>query len=94
MLGFQPTADAFAPALEIIDQLRHALRDAAAAAAGQIHPDAVSDQGMELLSTLPFGMLSQHLANDIDSDWEHGRYTRLHDQLIAMFVSGYPPAAR
>ena len=26
--GFQPTADAFAPALEIIDQLRHALRDA------------------------------------------------------------------
>ena len=90
--GFQPTADAFAPALEIIDQLRHALSDAAAAC--EIHPDAASDQGMELLSTLHFGMLSQHLANDIDSDWEHGRYTRLHDQLIAMFVSAYPPAAR
>ena len=40
--GFQPTADAFAPALEIIDQLRRALRDAAAA--GQVHPDAASDQ--------------------------------------------------
>ena len=41
--GFQPTADAFGPALEIIDQLRHGLRDAAAA--GQVHPDAASDHG-------------------------------------------------
>src|SRR3984885_14531272 len=90
--GFQPTADAFAPALEIIDQLRRALRDAAAA--GQVHPDAASDQGMAVLSTLHFGMLSQHLANDIDSDWDHGRYTRLHHQLIAMFVSAYPPTTR
>ena len=90
--GFQPTADAFAPALEIIDQLRRALRDAAAA--GQVHPDAASDQGMAVLSTLHFGMLSQHLANDIGSDWDHGRYTRLHHQLIAMFVSAYPPTTR
>ena len=89
--GFQPTADAFAPALEIIDQLRHGLRDAAAA--GQVHPDAASDPGMALLSTLHFGMLSQHLANDIGSDWDHGRYTRLHQQLIAMFIRAYPPAA-
>ncbi len=89
--GFQPTADAFAPALEIIDQLRHGLRDAAAA--GQVHPDAASDHGMALLSTLHFGMISQHLANDIGSDWDHGRYTRLHHQLIAMFIRAYPPAA-
>jgi hypothetical protein len=47
-----------------------------------------------VLSTLHFGMLSQHLANDVGSDWDHGRYTRLHDQLVAMFVSAYPPAAR
>jgi AcrR family transcriptional regulator len=89
--GFQPTADAFGPALEIIDQLRHGLRDAAAA--GQVHPDAASDQGLALLSTLHFGMLSQHLANDVDSDWDHGRYTRLHHQLIAMFIRAYPPPA-
>lgn len=89
--GFQPTADAFAPALEIIDQLRHGLRDAAAA--GQVHPDAASDQGMALLSTLHFGMISQHLANDIGSDWDHSRYTRLHHQLITMFIRAYPPAA-
>ena len=48
---------------------------------------------MALLSTLPFGMLSQHLANDIGSDWDHGRYTRLHQQLIPMFIRAYPPAA-
>jgi AcrR family transcriptional regulator len=88
--GFEPTADAYAPALQIIDELRAALQDAATA--GQIHSDADSDEGMALLSTLHFGMLSQHLANDVGSDWDSGRYTRLHGRLIAMFIGAYPPA--
>jgi hypothetical protein len=66
---------------------------ARAAAAGQVHPDAASDQGMALLSTLHFGVLSQHLANDVRSDWDHGVYTQLHPQLITMFIGAYPPTA-
>src|SRR6201995_4990852 len=38
--GYQPSAEAFAPAMQIIDLLRSALQDAAAR--GQVHPDAAT----------------------------------------------------
>jgi AcrR family transcriptional regulator len=87
--GFEPTADAFAPAVEVVHLLRTAL--IAAADAGEIHPDAASDEGMALLSVLHFGVISQHLANDVHNDWDHGTFTRLHPRLISMFVAAYPP---
>ncbi len=46
--GYKPLAEAFAPAMQIIDLLRSALADAAAR--GQVHHDAATDSGMELLS--------------------------------------------
>jgi hypothetical protein len=73
--GYQSSADAFAPARQIIDLLRSAL---AAAARGQVHPDAATDIGLDLLSIMHFGIISQHLANDVGRDWDHGRYTRRH----------------
>ncbi len=88
--GYVPTDDAFAPAIEIAELLRAELRTAAAA--GQIHPDAATEQGMALLSVMHFGVLSQHLANDPGSDWERGRYTSLHPRVIELFVNAYPPA--
>jgi AcrR family transcriptional regulator len=87
--GYQPSAEAFGPALQIIDLLRSAL--AGAAALGQVHPDAATDAGMELLSILHFGIISQHLANDPGTDWEHGRYTRHHQEILSLFVTAYPP---
>jgi AcrR family transcriptional regulator len=87
--GYHPSAEAFGPALLIIDLLRGALADAAAR--GQIHPDAATDAGMELLSIMHFGIISQHLANDPGSDWEHGRYTRRHREMLALFINAYPP---
>ena len=39
--GYQPSAEAFAPARQIIDLLRSALADAACR--GQVHPDAATD---------------------------------------------------
>ncbi len=87
--GYQPSAEAFGPALLVIDLLRGALADAAVR--GQIHPDAATDAGMELLSIMHFGVISQHLANDPGSDWEHGRYTRRHQEILALFINAYPP---
>ena len=87
--GYQPTAEAFGPALLIIDLLRSALADAAAR--GQLHPDAATDAGLELLSIMHFGIITQHLANDPHSDWDHGRYTRRHREIIPLFVKAYPP---
>jgi AcrR family transcriptional regulator len=87
--GYQPSAEAFAPAMQITGLLRSALHDAAAR--GQVHPDAATDPGMELLSIMHFGVISQHLANDPGSDWEHGRYTRRHREILPLFLKAYPP---
>ena len=87
--GYQPSAEAFAPAGQIVDLLRSALADAAAR--GQVHPDAATDAGMELLSIMYFGVISQHLANDADRDWDHGRYTRRHRDILSLFIKAYPP---
>ena len=46
-------AEALAPALLIIDLLRSALADAPAR--GQVHPDAATDAGVELLSIMHGG---------------------------------------
>ena len=87
--GYQPSAEAFAPAGQVIDLLRSALADAAIR--GQVHPDAATDAGMELLSIMHFGVISQHLANDADRDWDHGRYTRHHREIVPLFTKAYPP---
>jgi hypothetical protein len=87
--GYQPSAEALAPAIQIIDLLRSALHDAAARS--QVHPDAATDPGMELLSITHFGVISQHLANDADRDWDHGRYTRRHRKILPLFLKAYPP---
>ena len=87
--GYQPSAEAFAPALLIIDLLRSALADAAAR--GQVHPDAATDAGMELLSIMHFGIISQHLANNAGSDWDHGQYLRRYREILPLFIKAYPP---
>jgi AcrR family transcriptional regulator len=89
--GYRPSAEAFAPALQIVSLLRGALTDAADR--GQVHPDAATDAGMDLLSIMHFGIISQHLANDAGRDWNHGRFTRRQQEILALFVSAYPPRA-
>lgn len=87
--GYVPSADAFAPTVEIVSLLRDQLR--AAAAAGELAAEASSDDAMALLSALHFGIISQQLANDPESDWEHGYFTRLLPTVLRLFAQAYPP---
>jgi AcrR family transcriptional regulator len=87
--GFRPSLDAFAAAHEIVELLRGGLRDAVSA--GQLGPTAASERGLALLSTLHFGVLSQHLANDPEGDWETGTYTSLHATVLDLFEAAYRP---
>jgi AcrR family transcriptional regulator len=89
--GYVPTSDALSPASIIVGLLRSEL--VTAAAGGQIHSDAATDDGLALLSAMHFGVISQHLANEPDRDWEHGRFTRLHPRVVELFVMAYPPEA-
>jgi AcrR family transcriptional regulator len=88
--GYQPSPEAFAPAVQLVDLLRGILTDAVAA--GQVNPDAATDQALNLLSILHFGTISQQLANQPDTDWDIGRYTTFHHTLITLFIQAYPPA--
>jgi hypothetical protein len=69
---------------------RAAMADAVAA--GQLGPEADSDQAIYLLSTLITGVLSQAMANEPGLPWGKGRFTAQFPKLMKLLVAAYPPA--
>ena len=87
--GFEPSAEAFAPSIELVQDIRWLL--AAAADRGELHPAAASEEGAALLSVLIAGVMSQQLANQPRVSWEQGRFTRLTPRVLQLFQCAYPP---
>lgn len=87
--GFEPSAEAFAPSIELVQEIRRLL--AAAADRGELHPAAASEQGEALLSVLLAGVMSQQLANQPRASWDQGRFTRLTPRVLQLFQCAYPP---
>ena len=85
---FEPTPEAFAPAVEMVAiqrvQLGHAV------ARGELGPEADSEEALYLLSTLITGVLSQAMANEPDLAWGDGRFTSLFPRLLTLFTAAYP----
>jgi AcrR family transcriptional regulator len=90
--NFEPSPEAFAPSVEMIALQRAALADAVAA--GQLGPEADSDEAVYLISTLITGVLSQAIANEPDLEWGQGRFTPAFPKLMKLLVAVYPPASR
>ncbi len=90
--GFEPSAAAFAPMVTMVADGRAELRSSVDA--GQLHPDAASDQGIDLFTSLVAGLLSQQLANDPDASFEDGRYMRLLPTVLEMFDERYRPRGK
>jgi AcrR family transcriptional regulator len=88
--GFEPSPEAFTPSVEMVALQRAALADAVAA--GQLGPDADSDEAVYLVSTLITGVLSQAIANDPGLPWGQGRFTPLLPKLIKLLGAAYPVA--
>ncbi len=86
--SFEPTPEAFAVSAEMVALERAALADAVAA--GELGPEADSDEAVYLLSTLIIGVLSQAMANEPDVDWGQGRFTPLFPKLMDLFARAYP----
>lgn len=78
--GFEPSPEAYAPAVALIERLGQAF-----AAGGITHPDAI-DAWTSLLS----GLMNQQLANDPGGD----RYKRLVDPFVDMFLAKYGPKSK
>jgi AcrR family transcriptional regulator len=87
--SFEPSPEAFAPSIEMVDLQKDAIADAIAA--GQLGPAEV-DQVVHLVSVFIVGVLSQAIANEPDLEWGHGRFTPLFPQLMALLPALYPPA--
>ena len=89
--SFEPSPEAFAPSIEMLNMQKAAI--AAAIAAGQLGP-AELDQVVHLVSVFIVGVLSQAIANEPDLEWGEGRFTPLFPKLMALLPALYPPVAR
>ncbi len=90
--NFEPSAEAFAPSAEMAALQRAAMADAAAA--GQLGPEADSDEAIDLVSTLITGVLSQAIANEPGLGWGEGRFTTQFPRLMKLLIAAYPPRPR
>jgi AcrR family transcriptional regulator len=86
---FEPSAEAFAPSVEMVAIQRAQLANAVAR--GEVGPEADSDEAIYLISTLITGVVSQAMANEPDLPWGEGRFTSSFPRLIALFRAAYPP---
>jgi len=87
--SFEPTPEAMAPSVEMVRLQRQALADAAAA--GQLGPDADSDEALYLTSVLVSGVVGQAMANEPGLPWGEGRFSPLLPKLLGMLPALYPP---
>lgn len=87
--GFQPSPEAYAPAVRQLDLLRDALR--AAVAAGQLAPEAAGDEGVALYTVLTTGVISQQLSNEPSPQSGRGRFVALGPAVLEMFCQRYAP---
>jgi AcrR family transcriptional regulator len=87
--SFEPSPEAFAPSGEMIALERAAMADAVAA--GQLGPEADSDEAIYLVSMLITGALSQAMANEPGLPWGQGRFTSQFPKLMKLLVAAYPP---
>ena len=88
--SFEPSEEAFAPSVEMVAMQRAALADAVAA--GELGPEADSEEAVYLISTLIVGVSSQAMANEPDLEWGQGRFSPLFPKLMRLLVAVYPPA--
>jgi AcrR family transcriptional regulator len=88
--GFEPSPEAFAPAQEVLADVRRHLQ--AGVDAGRLHPDAASDEGLAVLTSVTSGVLSQQMANEPDVPFEEGRFSRLLPVVLEMFYQHYAPS--
>lgn len=86
--SYEPSAEAFAPSVEMVALQRAKLAEAVAA--GDLGPGADSEEAVYLVSTLIIGVLSQAMANEPDLEWGMGRFTSTFPKLMLLFAAAYP----
>lgn len=87
--GFEPTTATFEVSRRQQQHLREQL--AQTVRRGLLHRSADSDEAARLLTVLISGLMTQQMANQPDTAFEDGVFTRLTDQAVDMFLAYYDP---
>jgi len=87
--GFEPSPQAYAPAQDTLQDLREHLQTMVDA--GHLRPDAASEEGVALYTSLTAGLLSQQMANEPDVSFDDGRFIRMLPVVLEMFYQHYAP---
>ena len=90
--SFEPTEEALAPSVAMIDLQRASLADAVAA--GQLGPGAASDEAVYMSGAIIIGVLTMAMANEPDLPWGEGRFTPMFPTLMQSLVTAYPPTPK
>lgn len=88
--GFAPSAEAYAPAVELVELTRY--RFAALQQAGLVQPDADVDAVVRDWTVLIAGVTSQQMSNAPDEPFATGRFTAALPSLVGMFARHYGTA--
>jgi AcrR family transcriptional regulator len=87
--SFEPSPEAFAVSMEMVELQRGALADAVAK--GQLGPAANEEGAIYLVSTIIVGVLSQAFANEPDLPWGEGRFTSKFATLMRLLPAAFAP---
>jgi len=87
--SFEPTPEGMEPSQEMVALQRAALADAVRA--GELGPDADSDDALYLVSTLISGVITQAFANEPGLSWGKGCFTPVFPKLMQLLPALYPP---
>ena len=85
--GFQPSAESFAPAIDMVEVSRQ--RFAQLQRRGLIRPDAAIDDLQRDWVVLMTGVVTRQLANEPNAGFDEGRFTNALSALISMFAHHY-----
>jgi AcrR family transcriptional regulator len=88
--GFAPSAEAYQPALELIDLTRRRFADFQSR--GLLREDAPVEDMLRDWTILVSGVVSQQLSNAPEKPVARGRFTSAVPALVAMFAGYYQPA--
>ncbi|MDX6279088.1 MAG: hypothetical protein QOH03_159 [Kribbellaceae bacterium] len=87
--GFEPSPEAFAPAVEGLADVRSFFQQEVEA--GRLHPAAAGEEGIALFTAMTAGVLSQQMANEPQATFEDGRFMKLMPIVLEMFYQRYQP---
>lgn len=87
--SFEPTPEAMAPSVEMVQLQRQALADAVAAK--QLGAGADSDEALWVTSVFVSGVIGQAMANEPGCPWGEGQFSPLLPKLLGLLAALYPP---